>query len=235
MKKKTKCYQPQHSVKCSTYPRSSYYNYIKESGDSDATLIERVRTIHDKEPAYGSRRVKEILRRQGTTINRKKVQRLMRKINVKGICPKQNLSRSNSEHQKYPFIARDEPIVRINQVWSTDITYIKTQFGFVYLVAVIDWHSRMIIEWGMSNYMGEEFCIEALEKALKRGMPRIFNTDQGSQFTGNSFLSIVLKNGIRPSMDGKGRATDNAQIERFWRSVKWEEVYLYEPQASSVA
>ena len=159
----------------------------------------------------------------------------MRKINVKGICPKQNLSRSNSEHQKYPFIARDEPIVRINQVWSTDITYIKTQFGFVYLVAVIDWHSRMIIEWGMSNYMGEEFCIEALEKALKRGMPRIFNTDQGSQFTGNSFLSIVLKNGIRPSMDGKGRATDNAQIERFWRSVKWEEVYLYEPQASSVA
>lgn len=211
-------------------PKSSYYNHIKESAYPDDILIERIRTIYNKEPAYGSRRIKEILSRQGTKINRKKVQRLMHEMNIAGVCPKRNLSRANLEHKKYPFIARDEPIVRINQVWSTDITYIKTKFGFVYLVAIIDWHSRMIIEWKMSNCMAEHFCIDALENALKRGVPSIFNTDQGSQFTGNAFVSIILKNGIKPSMDGKGRATDNAQIERFWRSVKWEEVYLYEPQ-----
>lgn len=211
-------------------PKSSYYNYIKESVDPENALIERVRKIYDKEPAYGSRRIKEILCRQGTKINRKKVQRLMREMKIAGVYPKRNLSRADLEHTKYPFIARDEPIVRINQVWSTDITYIKTKFGFVYLVAIIDWYSRMIIEWKMSNCMGEQFCIDAVENALKRGVPGIFNTDQGSQFTGNAFVSIILKNGIKPSMDGKGRATDNAQIERFWRSVKWEEVYLHEPQ-----
>jgi len=210
--------------------RSSYYDYAQAPVASDAAMVERIGKIYSKRPTYGSRRILDIIRRQGDTINRKKVQRLMRKMNIQGVCPKQNLSIAKQEHKKYPYIARDVPIVRINQVWSTDITYLKTKFGKVYLVAVIDWHSRLVLSWGMSNYMGEEFCVEALEKSLKQGAPLIFNTDQGSQFTGDAFLSVVIKNGIKPSMDSKGRATDNAPIERFWRSVKWEEVYLYEPQ-----
>jgi putative transposase len=211
--------------------RSSYYDRIHEPGTDDEALIVRIETIYNKTPEYGSRRIQDILRRQGTQINRKKVQRLMRTMNIQGVCPKPNLSIAKHEHKKYPFIARDHPIVHINQVWSADITYLKTKFGTVYLVAVIDWHSRLIMSWNMSNAMGEEFCVDALEKALRKGIPEIFNTDQGSQFTGNAFLSVVIKNGIQPSMDGKGRATDNAQIERFWRSVKWEEIYLYEPQS----
>lgn len=210
--------------------RSSYYDSIQAPKAMDAAVVERINKIYTKRPEYGSRRIRAIMQRQNTKISRKKVQELMRKMNIKGICPKSNLSIPNRAHKKYPFIARDKPIVRINQVWSTDITYLKTKFGTVYLVAVIDWHSRLIMSWGMSNYMGEEFCVEALKSSLKKGVPDIFNTDQGSQFTGDVFLSVVIKNGIQPSMDGKGRATDNAQIERFWRSVKWEEVYLYEPQ-----
>lgn len=210
--------------------RSSYYDHAKGLVMEDASLVKRIETIYNKHPVYGSRRIKDILQRQGTKVNRKKVQRLMHSMNIQGICPKPNLSTAHTEHKKYPFIARDHPIERINQVWSADITYLKTRFGMVYLVAVIDWHSRFILSWSISNFMGEEFCIEALESALNKGIPKIFNTDQGSQFTGNAFLSVVIKNAIRPSMDGKGRATDNAQIERFWRSVKWEEVYLYEPQ-----
>jgi putative transposase len=210
--------------------RSSYYNYMQEQESNDKVIRERIDTIYQKRPEYGSRRIRSILQRQGTTINRKRVQRIMRMMDIQGVCPKQNLSKSNHEHQKYPFIARRNPIVRINQVWSTDITYLKTRWGTVYLIAVIDWHSRLILSWNISNNMCEEFCIDALSQALKRGCPVIFNTDQGSQFTGNAFLKILTNRGILPSMDGKGRATDNAQIERFWRSVKWEEVFLYEPQ-----
>ena len=211
--------------------RSSYYNHVQELDATDVEITDRISKIYTKRPEYGSRRIQDIIRRQGTAINRKKVQRLMRKMNIRGVCPKPNLSIVKREHQKYPYIARDVPITRINQVWSTDITYVKTAFGTVYLVAVIDWHSRLVLSWGLSNYMGEEFCVEALEKALQKGIPGIFNTDQGSQFTGDAFLSVVIKNGIQPSMDGKGQATDNAQSERLWRTVKWEEVYLYEPQS----
>lgn len=211
--------------------RSSYYDYIQEPASTDGDIIERIGKIYNKRPEYGSRRIQDIIRRQGTQINRKKVQRLMRKMNIQGVCPKQNLSIAKREHQKYPYIARDKPIARINQVWSTDITYMKTKFGTIYLVAIIDWYSRFVLSWNISNFMGEEFCVDALEKAVKKGTPTIFNTDQGSQFTGYAFISVVIKNGIKPSMDGKGRATDNAPIERFWRTVKWEEVYLHEPQS----
>ena len=154
----------------------------------------------------------------------------MHDMNIQGVCPKPHLSVTNREHTKYPYIARDAPITHINQVWSTDITYLKTKFGTVYLIAIIDWYSRFVMAWGMFNSMGEEVSIEVVERAFQKGIPEIFNTDQGSQFTGDTFLSVLLKNGIHPSMDGKGRATDNAHIERFWRTVKWEEVYLYEPQ-----
>ena len=211
-------------------PSSSYYAYKKENPDTDEELKNKINKIYGTRPDYGSRRITEILRRGGILINRKRTIRLMEEMGIQGVHPKRNLSVANQAHKKYPYIARDKPIVRINQVWSTDITYIKTKFGTVYLVAVIDWHSRLIIAWEMSNTMGEGFCTEALNKSLQMGVPEIFNTDQGSQFTGNAFISILLAHGIKPSMDGKGRATDNAPIERFWRSVKWEEVYLFEPQ-----
>ncbi len=211
--------------------RSSYYEYSKEDLANDQELKDLIDVIYDSHPEYGSRRITEMLKRRGILINRKRTQRLMQEIGIQGVHPKRNLSIANRNHKKYPFIARDKPITQINQVWSTDITYIKTVFGTVYLVAIIDWHSRLIIAWEMSNTMGEEFCIVTLNKALQSNKPEIFNTDQGSQFTGNTFIAILENNGIKPSMDGKGRATDNAQIERFWRSVKWEEVYLYEPQS----
>jgi len=207
---------------------SSYYAYKKESPATDEKLKSMINAIYASHPEYSSRRITEILKRGGTEINRKRTQRLMQEIDIQGIHPKRNLSKANHAHKKYPYIARDKPIIRVNQVLSSDITYIKTKFGTVYLVAIIDWYSRLIVAWEMSNTMGEEFCIEALNRALQNEPPEIFNTDQGSQFTGYAFISILLENGIKPSMDGKGRATDNAPIERFWRSVKWEELYLYE-------
>lgn len=212
-------------------PRSSFYSSIQQKNAADNDILAAINKIYAKKPAYGSRRITDILRRQGVEINRKRTQRLMRAMNLQGIHPKRKLSASNHQHKKYPYIARDKPIIAINQVWSADITYLNTLFGTVYLVAIIDWHSRYILSWGMSNTMREEFCVEALERALLKAKPEIFNTDQGSQFTGSSFISTLEKNGIKPSMDGKGRATDNAPIERFWRSVKWEEVYLYEPKS----
>jgi len=210
--------------------RSSYYNYVQNKNACDQNVKNKIAEIYACKPSYGSRRITEILKRSGMSINRKRVQRLMRAMRIQGICPKQKLSMANRKHKKYPFIARDKPIISINQAFSTDITYIKTIFGTVYLVAVIDWYSRLILSWNMSNTMGEEFCIEALKKALQKGIPEIFNTDQGSQFTSHAFTSVLLEYNIKPSMDGKGRATDNAQIERFWRSVKWEELFLYEPK-----
>jgi len=207
---------------------SSYYAYKKENPATDEEIKSMINWIYSSNPEYGSRRITDLLKRSGTVINRKRTQRLMQEIGIQGIHPKRNLSKANQAHKKYPYIARDKPIIRINQVLSSDITYIKTKFGTVYLVAIIDWYSRLIVAWEMSNTMGEEFCIEALNRALQKEPPEIFNTDQGSQFTGHAFISILLEHGIKPSMDGKGRATDNAQSERFWRSIKWEELYLYE-------
>jgi putative transposase len=208
--------------------RSSYYDYIKEQQDSDQDIKKRISTIYAAKPAYGSRRITEIVKRHGIPINRKKIQRLMRNMNIQGISPKRKLSIANSQHKKYPYIARDKRITKINQVWSTDITYVITPWGAVYLVAIVDWHSRFVLSWRLSNSIDEDFCIEALLEALQMGTPEIFNTDQGSQFTGNAFISVLKSHRIEPSMDGKGRATDNAHIERIWRSVKWEELYLYE-------
>ena len=209
---------------------SSYYAYKKEHIETDSEVKKMINVIYAAHPEYGSRRITEILKRGGTFINRKRTQRLMQDIGIQGVHPKRNLSMANRAHKKYPYIARDKQITRINQVWSTDITYIKTMFGTVYLVAIIDWYSRLVIAWKMSNTMGEEFCVDTLNLALQMGTPEIFNTDQGSQFTGNAFIAVLLNHKIKPSMDGKGRATDNAQIERFWRSVKWEDIYLSEPQ-----
>jgi len=158
-------------------------------------------------------------------INIKKVDRLMNLMGLQAIYPKKNLSIPNVAHKKYPYLLRGVDIVETDQVWSTDITYIRLGKSFVYLCAVIDWHSRYILSWKLSNTMDTSFCLEALEEALKHGKPKIFNTDQGSQFTSDDFTNRLLSEGIQISMDGRGRALDNVFVERFWRSLKYENVY----------
>lgn len=166
------------------------------------------------------------LREQGHIVNHKRVERLMAKMGIKGIQPKRNLSKPSKEHKKYPYLLRNVEITHPNHVWSTDITYIRLRQGYLYLVAIIDWYTRYVLSWEISNTLDTEFCISALEKALTKGKPEIFNTDQGSQFTSLAFTSALEDRNIQISMDGKGRAIDNIFIERLWRSVKYEEVYL---------
>ena len=179
-------------------------------------------------PFYGSRRMAHWLFEQGYEINRKRVQRLMRQMGLEGMAPGPSTSRPHPEHKVYPYLLRDLPIVRANQVWATDITYIPMAHGFVYLAAVIDWYSRMVLSWRLSNTLETRFCVDALEAALARwGTPQIFNTDQGSQFTAEEFTDVLKRNEIQISMDGKGRCIDNVFVERLWRSLKYEEVYLH--------
>ena len=165
--------------------------------------------------------------RQGHRVNRKKVRRLMRTMALAAQYPKRNLSLANQAHKVYPYLLRDLVIDRPNQAWATDVTYIPMARGFVYLVAIMDWYSRKVLSWRVSNTLDASFCIEALEEAIENyGVPEIFNTDQGSQFTSEDFTGVLKHHGIRISMDGKGRWVDNVFVERLWRSVKYEEVYL---------
>jgi len=166
------------------------------------------------------------LERRSFQVNRKRIQRLMRLMGIEAIYPKPKLSHRNSEHKVYPYLLRNILIDRPNQVWSTDITYIPMQDGFMYLTAVIDWYSRYILSWRISNTMDNDFCIEALDDALTQGLPDIFNTDQGVQFTSRKFTKRLTDVDVKISMDGKGRALDNIFIERFWRTVKHENIYL---------
>ena len=186
-------------------------------------------------PFYGSRRMTAILKRDGYEVNRKRVQRLMREMGIEALYPKRKTSVGDAEHKVYPYLLRGLEIERPNQVWSTDITYIPMRRGFLYLVAVLDWYSRYVLSWGVSNSLEKSFCIEALERALEKGLPEIFNTDQGSQFTSVEFTERVLEAGMRMSMDGRGRALDNVFVERLWRSVKYEEVYLKDYQSGAEA
>lgn len=198
-------------------------------------LIDR---CHLKYPFYGSRRIRDWLEDQGHIVNRKRVQRLMRTMGLVALYPKRNLSLANQAHKVYPYLLRNLVIDRSNQVWATDITYIPMAKGFVYLVAVMDWYSRRVLSWRVSNTLDTRFCIDALEEAIERhGAPEIFNTDQGSQFTSDDFIGVLKEHDIRISMDGKGRWMDNVFIERLWRSVKYEEVYLkaYEDISSAKA
>lgn len=167
------------------------------------------------------------LRGCGHMVNRKRVQRLMQKLGLAGMAPGPNTSKAHPQHKVYPYLLRGVDVVRPNQVWSTDITYIRLPRGFVYLVAIIDWYSRKVLSWRLSNTMDASFCVDSLEEAIKAyGKPEIFNTDQGAQFTSDSFTGVLHKNNIKISMDGRGRALDNIFVERLWRSVKYEEVYL---------
>ena len=172
-------------------------------------------------PFYGSRKMADVL-----GVNRKRVQRLMRKMGIEAIYPKKRTTWPGAGHKIYPYLLRNVEVTRPNQVWAGDITYVPLQHGFLYLVAIMDWYSRYALSWRLSNTLTGSFCIEALEEALQRARPEIFNSDQGSQFTADAFTSRLEAHGIAISMDGRGRAIDNVFIERLWRSVKYEEVYL---------
>lgn len=206
--------------------RSAFYYRPNTMSKADLDLLNKIDEIYTKFPYYGSRKIKAELIRQGYSVGRHKVRKFMRLLGLEAICPKRNLSKPNKEHKIYPYLLKGMEIIRPNQVWSTDITYIRMRHGFVYLVAVIDWYSRYVLSWRISTTLDTDFCIEALREALTKGIPEYFNTDQGSQFTSDKFTDILKSHCIKISMDGKGRASDNIFVERLWRSVKYEEVYL---------
>lgn len=208
-------------------PRSTFYHAPKPVTEDELELMALIDRCHLKYPFYGSRRIRDCLDEQGRTVNRKRVRRLMRTMGLEALYPKRNLSLANQAHKIYPYLLRNLVINRVNQVWSTDITYIPMAHGFVYLVAVMDWYSRRVLSWRVSNTLDTSFCKEALEDAIETyGAPEIFNTDQGCQFTSEEFTGVLKEHEIRISMDGKRRWIDNVFIERLWRSVKYEEVYL---------
>ena len=183
---------------------------------------------YTRTPFYGSRRMTEWLGTQGWAVNRKRVPRLMRLMGIEAVHPKPKLSQPGESHRIYPYLLRGLRVERVNQVWSTDITYIRLARGFVYLVAVMDWFSRYVLSWKLSTTMGLDFCVDALRCALRRGRPEIFNSDQGSQFTSEKFVGELAERDIAISMDGRGRCMDNIFIERLWRSLKYEEVVCCE-------
>lgn len=208
--------------------RSTYYYVPEPVSDEELQLMKLVDKCYLELPYYGTRRIKQWLHDEhGLVVNRKRIQRLRRLLAIETLYPKRNLSLANQQHKVYPYLLRGLDINRPNQVWSTDITYIPMAKGFVYLVAVMDWYSRKVLSWRVSTTMDTSFCIDALQEAIDQyGCPEIFNTDQGSQFTSEEFTSVLLNNDIAISMDGKGQWVDNVFIERLWRSVKYEEVYL---------
>lgn len=210
-------------------PRANYYRNASGAAESaeNLNLMRLIDEEYTRHPFFGSRKMRDYLRRLGHWVNRKRIRRLMRKMGIKSVAPSPNTSKSCPEHKVYPYLLNGLDIGRANHVWCTDITYIRLAGGFVYLVAVMDWYSRKVLSWEVSSSMDENFCVSALERALRLyPVPDIFNTDQGSQFTGKAFTGVLKKHEIRISMDGKGRCMDNIFIERLWRSVKYEEVYL---------
>jgi putative transposase len=207
--------------------RSTLYYQPAPKDPDDLALMRRMDELYTKWPFYGSRRMVAALRQDGLTVNRKRVRRLMRVMGLEAIYQKPNTSQGHPDHKIYPYLLRGLAIDRPNQVWCADITYIPMAKGFVYLVAVMDWYSRRVLAWRLSITMEADFCVEALQEAITRhGQPEIFNTDQGVQFTSAGFLDELESRGIRVSMDGKGRFLDNIFIERLWRSLKYEEVFI---------
>ena len=208
-------------------PRSSAYYQSTEKCSRDDVIMRAMDEIHLRLPFYGSRRICDELADGGHLVNRKRVQRLMRRMGMNTLYPKPNTSRAHHAHKVYPYLLRGLSIERANQVWCADITYIPMRKGFVYLVAIMDWYSRKVLSWRLSNTLDANFCVAALNEALcKYGTPEIFNTDQGCQFTSEDFTQVLKDAGVQISMDGKGRWVDNVFIERLWRSLKYEEVYL---------
>jgi len=207
--------------------RSSVYRPSKPANDNDLGLMRRIDELFTTWPFLGSRRMAQMLKAEGENINRKRVQRLMRKMGIAALGPKPNTTKPAPGHKIFPYLLRNLKIERPNHVWAADITYLPIGRGFLYLVAIIDWASRAVLSWRISNTMDTSFCLAALEDALARyGKPKIFNTDQGSQFTSAAFTGLLAAAGIKISMDGRGRWMDNVFIERLWRSLKHEDVYL---------
>ena len=208
--------------------RSSLYYKPIGISQYNIQLINLLDEQYTKTPFYGVEKMTIFLNEMGHQVNVKRVRRLLRKMGLMAIYPKINLSKANLEHKIYPYLLRNMAIIRCNQVWSTDITYIRLRHGFVYLMAIIDWYSRYVINWKISTTLEADFCIEGLKESLKNCYCEIFNTDQGSQFTTNRFTDLLLAAEIKISMDGRGRALDNIFVERLWRTVKYEDIYLKE-------
>ena len=207
--------------------RSGVYRPPVPANDNDLALMRRIDELFTAWPFLGSRRMTAMLRAEGHAVNRKRVQRLMRKMGIAALGPKPRTTKPAPGHKIFPYLLRGLAIERPNQVWCADITYIPIGRGFLYLVAIMDWASRAVLSWRMSNTMDTSFCVAALEEALARfGQPDIFNTDQGSQFTSAAFTGVLIAAGMRISMDGRGRWMDNVFIERLWRSLKYEDIYL---------
>jgi putative transposase len=206
--------------------RSSFYYEPAAESVENLALMKLMDEQYTAHPHFGSRSMTAWLIRSGHAVNRKRVQRLLRLMGLEAIYPKPKLSLPGQGHKIFPYLLRDVPINRVDQVWSTDITYIPMPRGFMYLAAVIDWYSRYVLAWQLSNTLDGSFCLELLDEALRQGRPEVFNTDQGVQFTAEAFTSRLLSAGVAVSMDGKGRCLDNVFVERLWRSVKYEEIYL---------
>lgn len=206
--------------------RSRMYYRGKKDNSDDVDIMKEIRETYEKTPFYGYRRIHAVLKRKGYRINRKKVQRLMKAAGVQAIYPKPKTTKKNVQHKIYPYLLKDVVIDRPNVAWEADITYIRIKHGFVYLFGIIDVFSRKIMGWQLSPFLDTQPCLEALEFGLQQGKPIILNTDQGSQFTSNAWISKVKSVDIQVSMDGKGRWADNVHIERFWRSLKYESVFL---------
>jgi putative transposase len=205
---------------------SLYYDPVEET-ELNIAVRNKIDEVYTKWPFYGSRRMARIVSEEmGLLLNRKRMQRHMRDLGLVAIGPEPSLSKAAPGHKIFPYLLRNMQMTHPNQVWSTDITYVRLKGGFAYLVAVIDWYSRYVLSWSLSNTMDVEFCVEALQTALNTGRPQIFNTDQGAQFTSPIFVGVLQSKGIQVSMDGRGRALDNVFVERLWRSVKYENIYL---------
>jgi putative transposase len=206
--------------------RSNLYYTPVEADTEELALMRHIDRLYLKHPYYGSRRMEVVLRQQGLLINRKRVQRLMRLMGLEGMVPGPGTSRPHPEHARFPYLLRHLEIIRPDQVWASDITYVPLERGWAYLVVVMDWFSRAVLAFRLSNTLSVEFCLEALEEALSQwGPPEIFNTDQGAQYTAIEWVAVLLAHEVRVSMDGKGRWMDNVFVERLWRSLKYEAVY----------
>lgn len=205
---------------------SYYYEPLGTESEENLALMKVIDRLYLRRPFYGAPRMTDWLREWGYCVNHKRVERLMRVMGLQASVPGPHTSRPHPQRRVYPYLLRDVEIERPNQVWCADITYVPMRQGYLYLVAVMDWFSRYVLCWGLSNLLEAAFCVEALERALWQGRPEIFNTDQGSQFTAEQFTGCLERAGVKISMDGRGRAMDNIMVERLWRTVKYEDIYL---------
>lgn len=206
-------------------PRSTWYYPPGRESAENLTLMRQIDATYLAHPEFGSRMMTAWLQRQGEVVNRKRVQRLMRLMGLEAIYQRPRTSQRATDHKIYPYLLRNRLVSRVDEVWSADITYVPLRDGFMYLVAILDWHSRYVLAWRLSNTLDAEFCVSALEEALSRARPEIFNTDQGAQFTSQAFTGVLHRAGVSISMDGRGRALDNVFIERLWRTVKYDNIY----------